>query len=89
MQITLLSIVVVFFLYVLLYVLLHVFPLPCESMKPQSVGDANRCMHTRDVPSRLGSSASPETCEPLSRPCLLYEKTYVKFVSVSVSTIQF
>ena len=45
MQITLLSIVVVFFLYVLLYVLLHVFPLPCESMKPQSVGDANRCMH--------------------------------------------
>jgi len=46
------------------------------------------CTH-ENVPSRLGSLASPETCEPSSRPCSLYEKTYVKFVSVSVRTIQF
>ena len=42
-----------------------------------------------DVLSALGISASSEMCKPSSHPCLLYVETYVRFVSIFSSTIQF
>ena len=53
------------------------------------VGYANRHMYMWDVLSTLGISASSEMCEPSSCPCLLYVETYVRFVSIFSSTIQF
>jgi len=38
------------------------------------VGYANRCMHMWDIPAGLGSSASPEMCEPSSHHCSLYSE---------------